>query len=89
MHFAQSIPTNRIGFVGARPEVKSLNFEFEIVSNQYEMIQYKTNIIKRLIYKSVQQRSRRNDCSSQIAVGEVLLMSVLIVTSIGRMISMQ
>ena len=38
-----------------RPEVRSLNFEFEIdfISNHYQMIQTKQHTIKQLMYKTV------------------------------------
>ena len=46
------------------------------------------NTIEQLIDDTVfQRRLRRNDCSRDIAVGVVLLMSVSIATSTGRTIS--
>ena len=71
--------------VCARPEIRFLNFEFEIdfISNQYETIQTKQHKVEQLMHDTV---SQWNDCSRVMAVG-VVLMSVSITSSIGRTMS--
>ena len=70
------------------PDVRSwVDFEFEIdfVSNQYEMIPYKTTHNWTV---NARYNISQNGCSRGIAV-DVVLMSKSIATSTGRTISMQ